>query len=215
MKQEIAKKYLKEIEYFANGGELLYKLNKDSKWCDVKEPSFDNPNTIYIKNDEYIELRKAFHAGKTIEYLINNKFEHTQWMPFDNINDNINFEGISLSHLRIKPEFKVNDFVISPDGDIEQIYSLREINGRLFAQFSEVQEDGTDDISEWKVWQPEIGKYNLFRNADSNYVLAKLIDVKDGLYRIQKNPFNKFNGYEYYEECYPFMAKLPKTLSQD
>lgn len=189
MKQEIAKKYLKEIEYFANGGELLCKNDKDCEWYIAKEPSFNNPHAIYIIADEYRKYRKALTKGEPIQYLSDGT-----WV------DLYEEEFYPNMKYRIKPKFKVNDFVVSPDGDIEQIYSLREINGKLSAQFSEVQEDGTDDISEWKLWQPEIGKYNLFKNKDTNYVLAKLIDTKDGLYKIQYKPFNKSIRHEYYEQ---------------
>ncbi len=119
MNKDLIKKYKAEFDHWLNGGELLYAyIDGTFSWKNMNEidkniypvytrnPFQISEYHIIIINDEYATYRKALAEGKAIECLDWND----KWQ--DLIENDIKFENIDLSRLRIKPEepkFKEGD----------------------------------------------------------------------------------------------------------
>ena len=66
----------------------------NEKWWETDIPGW-NPDTIYIVNDKYAELRKAYTEGKIIEY----RYGISEWKKLSNPSWNSKIESY-----RIKPD---------------------------------------------------------------------------------------------------------------
>ena len=72
MKRDIAKRFLEEYEHWANGGDVLYKLECDDNWYTAGEefePDTNHAIEALVINDKNVELRKAYALGKQIQFL--------------------------------------------------------------------------------------------------------------------------------------------------
>ena len=136
MNTELIKKYKAEFDHFLNGGELLiryydYEDREYKEWKEVDRNYNWNDGSLYkapqfIINDEFSELRKALHDGKTVQAYY--KFNDT-W------NDIIKPEfKDNVSNYRIKPEepkFKIGDFVRDIiSGKVSQVNNEDIANGK-------------------------------------------------------------------------------------
>lgn len=118
MNIELIKKYKEEFDYHINGGMVYHCYDNNFLWCSSGHGIW-NKNvsggiiTHVIKNDEYIEFRKALAKGKTIQVI--NKFSN-EWIDLTTVA----FSGPKECY-RIKPEelqFKDGDWLINTSSDL-------------------------------------------------------------------------------------------------
>ncbi len=111
MNKNLVKKYIKEINHYANDGKLLIATTTVSErstrplWehfsCEHDDWNFKE-SALVIINDEYVEFRKALAEGKSIQEDIEDYDDHTatpSWVT----RHNIDFTQVK-GELRIKPE---------------------------------------------------------------------------------------------------------------
>ena len=115
MNKELIKKYKEEFDWWINGDPICM-LSIFNEWSNHSYESYrafkwENPNVVkaIVKNDSYIEFRKAMAEGKVIQYsrLVDDcptwvDINMAVW-PFDK----------GAKHYRIKPDeptFKVGDW---------------------------------------------------------------------------------------------------------
>jgi len=82
MTREQASKWIKEIEAFADGGEILWYHSKHKEWYIHTEPTW-SMDILYVINDKHVEARKAFALGEHIEIRGFNTWElccNPTWM---------------------------------------------------------------------------------------------------------------------------------------
>ncbi len=77
MTKENAKKWAKEIEFWANGG-TLWGFTPEEGWFEYTIALVFNED-IYIMEDQHFESRKAFALGEPIEY--NMEASNLGWSP--------------------------------------------------------------------------------------------------------------------------------------
>lgn len=80
-----------------NGTEIWHRHKGDKKWLKTDEPNW-YPTKIYIVDDEFAELRKAYADGKTIQQ---HNPQTQEWVDIQNP-----FFIYGTSCYRIKPETK-------------------------------------------------------------------------------------------------------------
>ena len=119
MNKELIKKYKEEFDYFINQNKVLMgkkdHFTNKIKWY----PSVSNPflelsdNIIIIKNDEYVEYRKALAQGKSIQMLCKYDGMEPIWDDMTEVIKSIGFVDVKENY-RItpeKPKFKVGAWV--------------------------------------------------------------------------------------------------------
>jgi len=67
MTREQAKKWIKEIEAFANGVDILWYSHIYTEWETQEEPNW-LLDGLYVINDNHVEARKAHALGEPVEY---------------------------------------------------------------------------------------------------------------------------------------------------
>jgi len=129
----------------------------DDDWSLMAEPSWLT-NWQYIQNDEKAELRKQVADGVILQYYDNGKWK-------DAIHISATFSECKLENLRVKPQFKVGDWVVEPQIN----------NGKPF-QVSEVDliDYNNYTISGVTLWEPKEGELCIFWDADcTEYFIGK------------------------------------------
>ena len=208
--KKLVKKYKREFNYWINGGSILF--YSENEWTKLKSDSVLAFNWAYpelidsiVINDEYVELRKAYAEGKTIQY----KNDSCDW---SDITDSW-FVG-PVEHYHIKPdepEFKVGDFVYYYKDCSAQVKSIGEIkeikpNGMLISNSWLGNKSMLCDSIE--KWEPKVGEYCLFKNgSDGTYDLRRFKEYKENSIAPYKTI--EPNGYI---ECIPFIGELPNSL---
>ncbi len=189
MNKELIKKYKTEFDHWLYGGKLQVKFVNDP-WEEAPEDifSYNAVNFVLVIDDEYVEFRKALAEGKAIECLDWND----KWQ--DLIENDIKFENIDLSRLRIKPEepkFKEGDWVRD------------KVNGKV-VQLTEHFHPGGIEL-----WKPKNNEYFWYKNdlvkfdeSQSNAGLL-LQSARGCSYHVPTN-FEKY--------CEPFIGQLPSNL---
>ena len=72
MKRNKAKQFLKEYQHWADGGDVLYKLECDDNWYPVDEEFEINTHhsvEAWVINDKYVEPRKAYALGEQLQFF--------------------------------------------------------------------------------------------------------------------------------------------------
>ena len=206
MNKQLIKTYFKEFEHWLNGGKLLAK-HDNKGWINYYGEDIwtHSAETLIVIDDEYIEFRKALVEGKAIECLN----WDDNWR--DLIENNIKFENIDLSRLRIKPvepKFKECDWVIH-NGKYKRV--TKAVDGYIDSLDNEVAVIMKEESLE--LWEPEDGKYFWYKNDlvkfhETQTNLGLLLESARGCsyYPAEKN----FEDY-----CEPFIGKLPSNLKED
>jgi hypothetical protein len=189
MNKELIKKYKTEFDHWLYGGKLQVKFVNDP-WEEAPEDifSYNVVNFVLVIDDEYVEFRKALAEGKAIECLDWND----KWQ--DLIENDIKFENIDLSRLRITPEdpkFKEGDWVRD------------KVNGKV-VQLTEHFHPGGIEL-----WKPKNKEYFWYKNDlvkfDESQTNAGLLlhSARGCSYHVPAN-FEKY--------CEPFIGNLPSNL---
>ena len=162
----------------------MTKMETKPKW------DYDEFDTTYVLNDEYVEFRKALAEGKTVEKCYYHSADCPRvWEPMREDH----FRGMAQTY-RIKPDepqFKVGDWVRSPNGMAWCVTKTNLVHGtEHFIQWEPLP-------SEWCVIpNPEggyiVGRYKVdictARDADSIMPLEFLQTLKTG-HLTQKKTF--------------------------
>ena len=220
MNKELIKKYKAEFDHWLNGGAIqaFYKQDNEPKWwtdddsiyCDnfshIISKSLGLDDVIIVIDDEYIEFRKALVEGKAIECL--NWDDNWQ----DLIENNIKFENIDLSRLRIKPEepkFKECDWVIH-NGEYKKVTKV--IDGCIDSLDNQPAVISKFDVLE--LWKPKNNEYFWYKN---DLVKFDETQTNAGLL-LQSVRGCSYYGCSYYPSenfedfCEPFIGQLPSNL---
>jgi len=104
MKRENAKKWAKEIAFWANGG-TLWGFTPEEGWFEYTDALVFNED-IYVMADKHLRARKAFALGEPIEY--NMEASNLGWSPV--------LSPIWYNHLIYRPKPKEWDYNIPKDG---------------------------------------------------------------------------------------------------
>ena len=194
MNIELIKKYKEEFDYHINGGELLHCYNDVFLWSSCGYSIWDrniSDNIIIIKNDEYVEFRKALAEDKTIQVI--NKFSN-EWIDLTTVS----FSGPKECY-RIKPEelqFKDGDWLINTTSDL------------IFKYNSSIHLQPDTCCIKWK---PEINEY-CWDLINGRLVKVKEI-IKDNItigvqgYKSKCTTYLNINNLEPYTEELPDFAK--------
>lgn len=120
MNIELIKKYKEEFDYHINGGMVYHCYDNNFLWCLSGHGIWTLKPTVgiithIIKNDEYVEFRKALAEGKTIQFRnVSNPF-FKEWEDLGNLSFNPNFE---YRIKPIEPQFKDGDWLINTPSDL-------------------------------------------------------------------------------------------------
>ena len=207
MNKELIKKYKTEFDHWLYGGKLQVKFVNDP-WEEAPEDifSYNAVNFVLVIDDEYIEFRKALVEGKAIECLN----WDDKWQ--DLIENNIKFENINLSRLRIKPEepkFKECDWVIH-NGEYKKVTKV--IDGCIDSLDNQPAVISKFDVLE--LWKPKNNEYFWYKN---DLVKFDETQTNAGLL-LQSVRGCSYYGCSYYPSenfedfCEPFIGKLPSNL---
>ena len=98
-------------EEFEKGTTVEVRIHLASGWTEWRELTehdviYDSTDYEYREIDEYTELRRALDAGKELEY--NSKYNYPQLGEWGKFSGKFNAPA---EYYRIKPEFKVGDYV--------------------------------------------------------------------------------------------------------
>ena len=207
MNKELIKKYKTEFDHWLYGGKLQAKFVNDP-WEEAPEDifSYNAVNFVLVIDDEYVEFRKALAEGKAIECLN----WDDKWQ--DLIENNIKFENINLSRLRIKPEepkFKECDWVIH-NGEYKKVTKV--IDGCIDSLDNQPAVISKFDVLE--LWKPKNNEYFWYKN---DLVKFDETQTNAGLL-LQSVRGCSYYGCSYYPSenfedfCEPFIGKLPSNL---
>jgi len=105
MTKEQVEKHGEVIKWFCDNADKGV-WRKVKEWELIYRPIFD-VSTIYVKNDEFAEYRKAEADGKQIQYRLYNRREWRDCSVDDRI-----FTQQGAKEYRIKPDFKGGDWVV-------------------------------------------------------------------------------------------------------
>lgn len=207
MNKDLIKKYKAEFDHWLYGGKLQVKFVNDP-WEEAPEDifSYNAVNFVLVIDDEYVEFRKALAEGKAIECLgWNDKWQ-------DLIENDIKFENIDLSRLRIKPEepkFKEGDWVIH-NGEYKKVT-------KVIDDCIDSLDDQPAVISKFDVlelWKPKNKEYFWYKNDlvkfDETHTNAGLLLQSargSSNYGCSYYPSENFENF-----CEPFIGKLPSNL---
>lgn len=201
MNKELIKKYKTEFDHWLYGGKLQVKFVNDP-WEEAPEDifSYNAVNFVLVIDDEYVEFRKALAEGKAIECL----GWDGKWQ--DLIENDIKFENIDLSRLRIKPEepkFKVGDWVIDK----------KRKHKPFMVTSLHLEADSPNYIKlDCELWKPKNNEYFWYKNDlvkfdETQTNCGTLLEsVRGCSYHVPAN-FEKY--------CEPFIGQLPSNLKQD
>ena len=150
MNKEVINKYWKEFCHWKDGGMLL--IYSEGTWYPFNgykdAPEWNmRPDWLIVINDEYVEYRKALAEGKTIENWNGSKH-------LDIGKSGANFHNFELHNLRIKPdepEFKVGDYIITPNHGIRLIHKIDNKN----CYYDSVNTANKYKMSELRLWTLE------------------------------------------------------------
>lgn len=190
MNIELIKKYKKEFDHWLNGGKLLFKWNRESKWMSINtNHEWRWSSNIYIINDEYVEFRKALAEGKVVEFSTSRHLKdiwHTLETPIFN-------EDYKYRIKPDEPKFKVGDWVVR----------LR--NNRVMQFHLSCEQDS------FELWKPKVGEWCWFWNKLSNHMqdipqLLQFKSIDNHVRPYLTSPNGRF-GY-----CEPFIGTLPQEL---
>lgn len=98
MNKDLILRYKEQFDYLLNGGTILGRYSKNSKWESLRLEAFQDKRDFseIIINDEYVELRKALAEGKTIQIF---NIHTERWIDIDKI-----LENTDIALYKIKPE---------------------------------------------------------------------------------------------------------------
>jgi len=161
MTYEQIKKHREVIKWFCDNPDkgVWRKDHQTENWHFCRQPIF-NCNDTYIQNDEKAELRKQVADGAVLQY-----YDNYKWKDVTHIS--VTFSECKLENLRVKPQFKVGDWVVE-----HQIN-----NGKPF-QVSEVDliDYNNYTISGVTLWEPKEGELCVFWDADcTEYFIGKYV----------------------------------------
>ena len=211
MNKDLIKKYKAEFDHWMDDGKLQVKFVNDP-WEEAPEDifSYNVVNFVLVIDDEYVEFRKALAEGKAIECLDWND----KWQ--DLIENDIKFENIDLSRLRIKPEehkFKVGDWVRSEEYGI---IKLNTMNVDSYNTYPDTHKKGSGIYAE--LWKPKNNEYFWYKN---DLVKFDESQTNDGVL-LQSARGSSYYGCSYHvsaanfeKYCEPFIGQLPSNLKQD
>ena len=146
MTKEQVKKHGEVIKWFCdNTDKGVWSRRNDSglrNWALTTEPNWES-TYIFLQNDEYAEFRKALVDGKILEIYYKTP---STWKTITNPDF-----SAPASFYRIKPKFKVGDWVINPDGLVNKVTKV---------------EDNETYYSDCKLWEPIRGEWCVFYEVD-------------------------------------------------
>lgn len=188
MNKELIKKYKDEFEYWLLTNNCLLKTKVEGNWIEVTESTWNlSEDNLIVKNDEYVEFRKALAEGKTIEEYYC-AWGHNGWTVFGGefLNE--------ADDYRIKPEepqFKVGDWV-----------RFSGIGNKLIKRFED-----TDNPNEFKLWQPNPNEWFWAIHKYYTPILVQFVKKDKGvyIYTVDGNEGGTF-------DCEPFIGQLPSNL---
>lgn len=208
MNVKLIKEFKEEFDHLLDGGRLLYKTSTHEMWCNddatrlfASSGNYKGEVTHMIKNDEYVEFRKALAEGKTIQYSPKLSM-HYRW---DDIKPHDDMFSSPPTNYRVKPEeprFEVGDFVYTEAKTKEchnTILVLGEVDedmriklprgwGYDYSSYSSSITDAT------KLWVPKAGEWVVYTASNS----------KDEFAVAKKTPQMS------QAHCQPFIGSLPK-----
>lgn len=124
MTRDRINKHIEVFEHWRNGGDVLVSSKRNSDgtriWRDVINPSW-YMDCIYIQKDKYVEIRRAFAEGKTIQYCTISELWNdiaSKELPDSLFN--------SKYKLRIKPDTFTKKTIYINDGTGEVIFEKEE-----------------------------------------------------------------------------------------
>lgn len=212
--KELIKKYKIEFNHWLNDGVLLYKTIYSSEpevWHLFDGNWNYTPKEIKIVlNDEYVELRKAFVDGKTIQLYCDIEDD---WFDCNDLIKSNDFL-CNVSAYRIKPdesEFKEGDWItfttsLGTERDkIINIKSNKDIE-TLKAYIPFIDDEIYDTL---KLWKPSYNEYCKFWNDNSDsFRVAKF-------HSMSKSKIGLFKDMQgnYFQNCEPYTGDFP-TLNK-
>ena len=212
MNLELIKKYEKEFLHMLHGGKVLMgkrdPITNTTKWY----PSVLNPfveisdNIIIVLDDMYLPYRKALSEGKTVQFRSTISKAYKEWEDLGNLSFNLNFEH------RIKPEFKIGDYVRYIHANSPKPLQIVNINcERYYFENAEIILR-VDEIEKWK---PKEGEICIFWKEASEYnraIIGRLKQIlPNGNYVMDYGSGCTVT----YSKCMPFTGVLPPHMKEN
>lgn len=223
MNRDLIDMYKNEFEYWLKGGQILgckvaYKLKGYAvDWQPIGQDYKWDTDINLVINDKYVEFRKAFEEGKTIQVDVNYwAFPETNIKKYVDLPTdlkNFSWDKYTVDCYRIKPEeskFKVGDWVVTPLGAIIQVLEL-DTKWGMHNKISKLGLCCTFYLEMCKLWKPEENEWCLFKLADDEaYTLAQFEagDIYDSESSIKSVQLGQ-NGSPYWNICIPFIGEIP------
>ena len=220
MNKQLIKMYFEEFNQWLNGGnvQVYYKKDDEPKWLTdeecieyeghdnfnhIMQNSLEPEDVLIIIDDEYIEFRKAFAEGKTVQ---EQDYFSKEWrdMKTDDFHcaSHMRYEGV----YRIKPEvpkFKVGDWVVH-NGVAKRVTKV--VDGLIDSLDNQVAVIMKDESLE--LWEPKEGDFCWFWNKSNIYPkIATFTNKSLGMYYADISN----DGFDF---CEPCLGRLPSTIEQ-
>ena len=173
----------------------------NKKWIEDNEPMF-MLGSQYIRNDEFVEFRKAKCDGHIVEtYNYNGG-----WVIMD---DDMYIKKTEYYRIIPKCKFKVGEYVQFTDSHMREKYSsayriTKIINPHniLIGEF-----EGHNDENELELWYPSEGEVCYFL-SNKRYTAIAVVGV---FVKMWDNKYVTSKGYSY-DRCIPASTKIPEEV---
>ena len=219
MNKKLIQDNMEAFKHWLNKGDVLACPVKSKlkgyaiDWQPIDEyAKWDNIDTHYIINDEYVEFRKALAEGKTIQlydvielHISNPSLDKFGWRDFKSFTQSVTFSK-SVGSYRIKPDepkFKVGDFVTPLNRDIncsvwkiDKVLSCNTLASGIILL----------DPRTIQPWTPVKGEWCWFYDSKSSKSAA-LAQFKE----ISNDYFMSITD-TYWKCCEPFLNSIPSYL---
>ena len=156
MNKALINKYWKEFCHWKDDGEVevFTGLATGNGWTTISHNYlWTSPNAILVISDEYVEYRKALAEGKTVERIYSRGTPNERWQECPI------YTEFPLEDYRIKPdepEFKVGDYIITPNHGIRLIHKIDNKN----CYYDSVNTANKYKMSELRLWTLELADDN-------------------------------------------------------
>ena len=175
MNKELIKKYKVEFDYWCEGDTLLVSDKYEKRWITLTENIWLNgssENLLIIRDDEYVEFRKALAEGKTIQYYecveqhetyeILDKYD---WLDWKSANPSVSFSKNLM--YRIKPEeqhIKIGDYIY--DIKRNKYYRIENVlDEKVETELFRIYKSSIND-SDYRLWKPKPGELVVMYSED-------------------------------------------------
>lgn len=171
MYKEKLNKYWELIDWWrkAESNTILYKYEEEKIWYLMSNliPNFFLNKCIYIKNDEYVEFRKAEADEKIIEKKNYDNVQKCNFWVKTDTTDMLNYE---IKGIRIKPDepkYKIGDYVVINQNKIKKITRVNKHSHSIdFTRYKK------DELRLWTVEDASANEWVHYRHKNDDIYIT-------------------------------------------